>query len=94
MRNALLILLGLPASLMILFIKLYQRTLSPDHGLLRHFYPHGFCRHEPTCSEYAIEVLRTRALPIAIVAIVGRIFQCNPYGKTTPERLLRIIDLS
>lgn len=33
-------------------IRLYRRTLSPDHGFLRVFFPHGVCRYTPTCSEY------------------------------------------
>ena len=94
MRNALATLLGLPASLLILAVRLYQRTLSPDHGLLRHWYPHGFCRHEPTCSQYAVEVLQKRSLPVALMLIVKRVVSCNPWKETSDKKLLEVIQRS
>jgi putative component of membrane protein insertase Oxa1/YidC/SpoIIIJ protein YidD len=38
-------------------IVLYQKTLSPDHGAFKVFYPYGCCRYYPTCSEYALEAI-------------------------------------
>ena len=72
-------------------IRLYQRTLSPDHGPMRHLYPHGYCRHEPTCSNYAIQVLKTRSLPIAIFFAAKRIFFCNPWTKLSDEKMKSMI---
>ncbi|MDQ1697149.1 MAG: putative rane protein insertion efficiency factor [Frankiaceae bacterium] len=36
------------------------------------------CRFTPSCSYYAEELLRTRALPVALVLIAGRVLRCNP----------------
>ncbi|HLC44162.1 MAG TPA: membrane protein insertion efficiency factor YidD, partial [Patescibacteria group bacterium] len=38
--------------ILINIIELYQRTLSPDHGWFSHSHPIGYCKFEPTCSEY------------------------------------------
>ena len=39
---------------------------------------HGHCRFTPSCSTYALELLESRALPIALAAIAWRILRCNP----------------
>lgn len=57
-------------------ITLYQRTLSPDHGILRVF--GGACRFTPTCSEYTKEaVLRFGALK-GLYMGAKRIGRCHP----------------
>jgi len=38
----------LPRHAMILGLRIYQLTLSPDHGPLKHLYTYGYCRHPPT----------------------------------------------
>lgn len=86
-RNLLSTLLSLPARALIGLIRFYQATLSPDHGPLRHLYRYGYCRHEPTCSEYAVDVLRSRSLPMALALIVKRVLSCNPWTKPTDQRL-------
>ncbi|HRH94156.1 MAG TPA: membrane protein insertion efficiency factor YidD [Candidatus Peribacteria bacterium] len=91
MRNPLPVLLRLPASLLILTTKLYQRTLSPDHGPFKALYPYGYCRHAPTCSQYAIQTLQTRSLPVALGLIVKRLLSCNPFAKPSDARLLQVI---
>lgn len=43
-----------PVSLLALWlIRLYQTTLSPDHGFVKFLFPRGVCRYRPTCSEYS-----------------------------------------
>jgi putative membrane protein insertion efficiency factor len=91
MRNPLPVLLRLPASLLIVTIRLYQRTLSPDHGPLKVLWPHGYCRHTPTCSAYAIQALQTRALPVAMWLATVRILSCNPWKTPSDARLREII---
>jgi putative membrane protein insertion efficiency factor len=44
-------------SLFLGIIRGYQLTLSPDHGLLKVFFPHGICRFTPTCSEYLSDAI-------------------------------------
>lgn len=91
LRNLPATLLRIPASGLSLCIKVYRLTLSPDHGLMRHFFPHGVCRHEPTCSGYALKVLEERNLFVAVWLIAKRIVSCNPWTKVTDEKLIRTI---
>jgi uncharacterized protein len=55
----------------------YQKTLSPDHGLLKALYPWGYCKFYPTCSQYAVLVLRDKGL-IGIPKILKRVASCTP----------------
>ncbi len=90
MRNLLL----LPRRLAILLIDVYQATLSPDHGPLKGLHPYGFCRHEPTCSEYGKRIIRERGLLIGGLLTLGRLLSCNPWTKPTPEKILKITGMS
>ena len=87
LRKALATVSKLPAIVSIAVVRVYQRTLSPDHGSLRHLFPYGFCRHEPTCSQYAIDVLKNRNYIIALGLIVKRIASCNPWTKVSEQRI-------
>lgn len=62
---------------LIFLIRLYQHTLSPDHGVLRYLFPNGVCRYQPTCSEYMEQALKRygwRGLTMGI----KRIGRCHP----------------
>lgn len=65
----------------LLFIKLYQKTLSPDHGPMRRLYPGGFCKFYPSCSQYGHDVIKKRGLLIGIPKTLWRILRCNPWSK-------------
>ena len=75
-----------PLSIAVGIITLYQHTLSPDHGPLRHLWKHGYCRHSPTCSDYAKQVLRERGLVIGSLLATKRILPCNPFTKPSDEK--------
>ena len=62
-------------------IKMYQKTLSPDHGLLAYKYPHGYCKHYPTCSEYAYQAVNTFGVIKGGVKATKRVLKCNPYSR-------------
>ena len=81
----------LPRTLLIGLIDLYQATLSPDHGPLRHLHPYGFCRHEPTCSQYAKQVLRERGVIRGLVLTIRRLLTCTPWKKPSEERIRRAL---
>lgn len=81
----------LPKELLILLIKGYQKTLSPDHGALKGLFPHGCCRHSPTCSEYAIEVIRRRGLVVGSLLTTWRVLRCNPFARPSDERLAEAV---
>lgn len=62
-------------------IKLYQKTISPDHGFFKFMNPHGYCRFNPTCSQYAIDAIRKYGIIKAGPKIIWRILRCNPWNK-------------
>ena len=72
-------------------IGLYQATLSPDHGPLRGLYPHGYCRHEPTCSEYGKLVINEKGLLIGSALLLKRILSCNPWSRLSEKKILKIM---
>ncbi len=67
--------------LLILSIKLYQKTLSPDHGWFKARWPHGYCRFHPTCSQYAIDALQEHGAVKGTWLAVKRIARCNPFSQ-------------
>lgn len=75
----------------LVLMKLYQWTLSPDHGLMKAFFPYGCCIHEPTCSEYAVIQLQNERLDIAMMRIVKRVWSCRPGRKLSDARLRKVI---
>jgi uncharacterized protein len=70
-----------PRFLVIKIIKIYQKTLSLDHGPLKQFYPHGFCRFNPSCSDYGIQAINKYGIFKGGFLTVKRIFRCNPFNK-------------
>ncbi len=61
-------------------VRLYQRTLSPDHGLVRPFFPHGVCKFTPTCSEYMIGAVTKYGVSRGVYRGIRRILRCGPSG--------------
>ncbi|OGE80819.1 MAG: hypothetical protein A2720_04650 [Candidatus Doudnabacteria bacterium RIFCSPHIGHO2_01_FULL_46_24] len=60
-------------------IYLYQKTLSPDHGIFRSRYPYGFCKHYPSCSMYAKQIFIKRGV-LGLPRVMRRIISCNPWS--------------
>ncbi|MBI5794471.1 membrane protein insertion efficiency factor YidD [Candidatus Uhrbacteria bacterium] len=86
MRNLLRHVWHLPRKLLVNAISLYQCTLSPDHGPLRSLFPYGYCRHEPTCSEYGKRVLPGCGAVIGSSLSVTRLLSCHPWAKVSDEK--------
>lgn len=82
--------LHLPRRLAVKMINLYQATLSPDHGRFKPLYPYGFCRHEPTCSEYGKRMIEERGLIIGGALLFRRLLSCNPFVPLRPEKIMKI----
>ena len=59
--------------MLIKFIKLYQRMISPFLG--------NRCRFYPSCSQYAIDALQQKGFWKGIPLIVWRLLRCNPLFK-------------
>lgn len=62
---------------MVFLLWVYQKTISPDHGLLKIFYPYGYCKYYPSCSMYAKEILLKQGLT-GLPKIIKRLLSCNP----------------
>ena len=69
----------MPRQILLNVIRQYQRTLSPDHGWLRVFYPHGCCRFIPSCSEYGYQAVEKYGTVKGSYLSIGRILRCNPF---------------
>ena len=62
-------------------IRLYQKTLSPDHGIFKFRYPIGYCKFNATCSEYTYEAIDKYGLIKGTALGIKRIIKCNPLSK-------------
>lgn len=60
-------------AILIALIRLYQKALSP---LLL-----PACRFHPTCSEYAIQAIRTYGPVRGMLKAAWRVLRCNPYSR-------------
>ena len=65
----------------LLLVKMYQKTLSPAHGLLSYKHPYGYCKHYPTCSEYTYQAIDIYGVTKGGKMAIKRIFKCNPYSR-------------
>jgi uncharacterized protein len=70
-----------PRYIAVSLIKIYQKTLSPDHGFLKFLKPYGYCRFKPTCSEYAIEAITKYGFFFGGCKAVWRLLRCNPWNS-------------
>jgi len=64
---------GLLGRVAILFVRGYQRFISP-------ILPRC-CRFQPTCSAYAIEAIQKKGLIRGSLKAAWRILRCNPFCK-------------
>ena len=58
---------------LIFFIRIYQRAISP-------LFP-ACCRFEPTCSKYAVEALQKHGLVRGSLLTICRLARCQPFCK-------------
>ncbi|PIQ75987.1 hypothetical protein COU78_03430 [Candidatus Peregrinibacteria bacterium CG10_big_fil_rev_8_21_14_0_10_49_24] len=91
MRNVLHHIRLAPCKGIVVLIELYQATLSPDHGPLRSLYIYGYCRHEPTCSEYGKEVMLSKGVLRGIPLLCFRLLSCHPWKKPSEKRILSVL---
>lgn len=73
-------LLFLPRIPILWCIRLYQHTISPDHGPIKHLFPNGYCRFYPSCSEYGYQSIQKKGLVAGGIKTIWRILRCNPWN--------------
>ncbi|NUM25932.1 MAG: membrane protein insertion efficiency factor YidD [Candidatus Buchananbacteria bacterium] len=62
-------------------IRIYQKSLSFDHGIFSRLFPYGYCRFHPTCSEYGYQAIEKWGIVKGGYMTIGRVFRCNPWSK-------------
>ncbi len=68
-------------------IKLYQKTISPDHGWFSGLSPIGFCRFYPSCSVYGYRAIEKYGILKGGLMATWRIMRCNPFSKGGEDKL-------
>jgi hypothetical protein len=78
---------------LIFFVRVYQVTLSPAKTFL--FGPAAECRFEPSCSQYAIEALKTHGAVVGGWLTAKRVCRCHPWGECgedpVPPKKLQVL---
>jgi len=72
-------------NILVVSIHAYQKTLSPDHGILKARYPYGFCRHYPTCSEYTKLAIQENGSLKGTLLGFKRVARCNPFVQPSVD---------
>jgi len=62
-------------------IRIYQKTLSPDHGFMSGRFPYGYCRFHPTCSEYSYQAIAKNGVIKGGWQGFKRVLRCNPFNE-------------
>jgi len=65
------------AKIMIVLIKIYQKTLSPDEWIFSSVLKWKICSHEPHCSAYSVEVFQRYGFIHWFPKMVERISSCK-----------------
>ncbi|MCX6757490.1 MAG: membrane protein insertion efficiency factor YidD [Candidatus Nomurabacteria bacterium] len=70
-------------------ISLYQKTLSPDQGILRRLgiVKKSVCVFYPTCSEYTKEAINKYGILKGTFLGFRRILRCHPWQKNHMDPL-------
>lgn len=62
-------------------IRFYQKTLSPDHGWFKFRRPLGYCRFQPSCSDYAVQAIGKYGPLKGLLKAIWRLLRCHPFSK-------------
>lgn len=61
-------------SVFVFMVAIYRTVGSQHLG--------GQCRFEPSCSQYALDALKTHSLTTSLYLISKRILRCHPFGSS------------
>lgn len=64
----------------LVLIKIYQKTVSLDHGILSKFFPTRVCRFHPSCSHYTYQAIERFGIIKGIYLGTKRISRCHPWN--------------
>ena len=64
----------------LILIRVYQKTISPDHGIFSEHTIYG-CKFHPTCSEYTHQAISKYGVLKGSGKGAWRILRCNPFSK-------------
>ena len=64
----------------IVLIRVYQKTISPDHGPLKFIHPTGACKFYPTCSEYGAQAFEKYGVVKGGYKTFRRVGRCHPFS--------------
>jgi len=70
-----------PRFFVLKLIKVYQKTLSFDHGIFKDLFPGGYCKYHPTCSVYTYQAIEKYGLIKGGLMGAWRILRCNPWSN-------------
>lgn len=70
-----------PRHIVIVLLRLYQKTLSFDYGIFKALFPYGYCCFKPTCSDYAISAIEKYGIIKGGIKAGWRVMRCNPWSK-------------
>ncbi|MFB6225868.1 MAG: membrane protein insertion efficiency factor YidD [Candidatus Paceibacteria bacterium] len=71
----------LPRKIILFVLHLYQKIFSPDHSFWSDkFYPHGYCKFYPTCSEYCKKSIKKKGVIKGGLSCIWRVMRCNPWS--------------
>ncbi|MCD4811040.1 membrane protein insertion efficiency factor YidD [bacterium] len=64
-------------------IRVYQKTLSLDHGMLGKIFPNRrHCKFTPTCSQYCYHAVEKYGIFKGGALGLRRVVRCNPWAET------------
>lgn len=66
---------------LLFLIRLYQKTLSLDHGPLSAIYSERLCRFHPTCSEYTYQAIDKYGPFKGWWLGMKRVGRCHPWNE-------------
>ncbi len=67
--------------ILIKLVRIYQKTLSFNHGILKGNPYHLGCRFYPSCSEYFCQALEKHGVLKGFFMFLKRVLKCHPFSK-------------
>lgn len=64
----------------LIIIKIYQKTISMDHGVFSKFSHTIGCRFYPTCSQYTYEAVEKHGIFKGLWMGTKRVSRCHPWN--------------